>query len=140
MLHSYAPRSIDVPVDERIVERLRTEYRAENLAKWPLRAEVDLITRDPSGRRLADDALVAAVEAALDRAGIRHAEGEAYGLHPTSLAGLHAARHPGRTLCVEMRRDLLAAEFTPFAEMRIVPAKAERFARAFAEAVAATSS
>jgi len=139
-LHSYAPRSIDVPVDERIVERLRTEYREENLSKWPLRAEVDLITRDPSGTRLAGDALVAAVQAALDRTGLRHAESAAYGLHPATLAGLHAAHHPGRTLCVEMRRDLLATEFTPFAEMEIDPAKADRFARAFADGIAATSS
>lgn len=140
MLHSYAPRSIDVPVDDRIVERLRAEYRPENLAKWPLRAEVDLITRAPDGRRLAGDAVVAAVQGALDRAGLRHAEGAAYALHPSTLAALHAERHPGRTLCVEMRRDLIVPEFTPFAEMTADPAKADRLAAPLAEALSATAS
>lgn len=137
MLHSYAPRSIDVPVDERIVERLRAEYAPERIGTWPLRAEADLITRDPDGRRLADADLVAAVRASLGSAGYGTAEGEAYALHPSTLAWTFASRWPGRTLCIEMRRDLLAREFTPFAEMDIDPAKADRMAAALAPAFAA---
>jgi hypothetical protein len=140
MLHSYAPRSIDVPVDERIVERLRAEYAPGRIETWPLRAEVDLITRDPDGRRLADAGLVASVRSSLERAGYGTAEGEAYALHPSTLAWTFAARWPGQTLCIEMRRDLLARTFTPFAEMEIDPAKAGRMADALAAAFEARPS
>lgn len=137
LVHSYAPRSLDVPVDERIVERLRREYLPENIGRWPLRAEVDLITRDPSGRRVTADGFVAAVQSALARAGIGHAEGAAYALHPSTLAHGFAVRFPDRTLCVEVRRDLLVRAFTPFDEMEVVPEKADRVAAAFADAVLA---
>jgi hypothetical protein len=133
MLHSYAPRSIDVPVDDRIVERLREAYRAEVYSRWPLRAEVDLITRDADGRRLAGDGVVEAMRAACARAGLGCVEGEAYALHPVTLGYAFAARWPGRTLCVEMRRDLLVQEFTPFAEMDVDLDKADRFAAALAD-------
>ena len=134
-MHSYAPRSIDVPVDEKIVERLRAAYEPGVVGTWPLRAEVDLISRTPDGTRVADGALVARIQASLDRAGIRHAESEAYALHPSTLGAVFAARWPRRTICIEMRRDLLVREFTPFQEMEIDPAKADRMAAAFAEAL-----
>jgi predicted N-formylglutamate amidohydrolase len=132
MAHSYAPRSIDVPVDDRIVERLRAEYRPGALEKWPLRAEVDLITTTPDGTMLADAALVERVCAAFARAGVGVAQNGSYGLHPSSMAWIYATKFPGRTLCIEMRRDLLMREFTPFAEMEIDPAKADRMASALA--------
>lgn len=137
MVHTYAPRSVDVPVDDRIVERLREAYLPGNVGKWPLRAEVDLITRTPEGVRVAADGLVEAMQAALTRAGFRHAESEAYALHPSTLAAQLAARHPGRTLCVEMRRDLVAREFTPFAEMAIDPAKADKLAASLCDGLTA---
>jgi len=127
-VHTYAPRSVDVAVDEHVVANLREAYRPEVVGRWPLRSEVDLITRDPDGRRLADEGLVTALHAAFAAAGVGSAENHAYALHPSTLAAVHAARFPGRTLCFEMRRDLLVAEFTPFAEMRIDPAAAERMA------------
>ena len=137
MLHSYAPRSIDVPVDDRIVQRLRAAYRPGVYETWPLRAEVDLITRDLQGKRLAADAVVEALRAACARAGIECVEGKAYALHPSTLAWTFASRWPGRTLCVEMRRDLLAAEFTPFSEMAIDPEKAVRLAAVLADGLVA---
>ncbi len=136
-VHSYAPRTVDVAVDEHVVASLHDAYRPGVVERWPLRPEVDLITRDPSGRRLADEALVAALRAAFSRAGIGAAEDHAYNLQPSTLAAVHAARFPGRTLCFEMRRDLLVEAFTPFAEMRVAPAAAERFAGVLAEALAA---
>jgi predicted N-formylglutamate amidohydrolase len=135
MAHSYAPRSIDVPVDDRIVERLRAEYQPGALEKWPLRAEVDLITTSPDGTMLADAALVERLRAAFGREGFVVAQNGAYALHPSSMAWVYATKFPGRTLCIEMRRDLLMREFTPFAEMEIDPAKADRMASALASAL-----
>jgi hypothetical protein len=43
--------------------------------------------------------------------------------------------HPGRTACIEVRRDLLAAPFEPFAEMTIGRDKVDRLAPAFTSAV-----
>ncbi len=136
MLHSYAPKNIDVPVDERIVERLREAYSPDVYPKWTLRAEVDLITNAPDGTLLADDALAARVSAGFEREGFQVARNGAYSLHPSSMGHLLASRHLGRTLCIEMRRDLLAREFTPFGEMDIDPSSADRMASVLAESLA----
>ncbi len=135
MVHSYAPRSVDVPVDERIVERLRAAYAPAQLERWPLRHPVDLITRGPGGDVLASERLRRRAQAAFERAGYECAENAGYSLHPSTAAHALALRHPGRTLCLELRRDLLAVEFTPFAEMAIDPAKVERLATPLAEAL-----
>lgn len=134
MLHSYAPRSIDVPVDDRIVERLRDAYRPETVGSWPLRPEADLITRTPEGERLASAALVEATQRALGAVGVTAQEGVTYPLHPSTLGRRLAQRWRGQTLCVELRRDLLADPFDPFAEMRISPAAADRLGAALAQA------
>ena len=135
MLHSYAPRSVDVPVDERIVERLRAAYSPEQIERWPLRSSVDLITRGPGGDLLASERLSTRARAAFERAGHAPAENAAYHLHPSTVAHALALRHPGRTLCLELRRDLLVAGFTPFREMAIDPAKVDRLAAPLAEAL-----
>jgi len=119
----------------RIVERLRAEYRPDAIGKWPLRAEVDLITTAPDGTMLADAALVGRARAAFEREGMVVAQNGAYALHPSSMAWVYATKFPGRTLCIEMRRDLLMREFTPFQEMEIDPAKADRMAVALAGAL-----
>ncbi len=137
MVHTYAPRSIDVPVDEHIVARLRAEYAPDRIATWPLRPQVDLIARDPDGRTLASAALLASAQAAFARAGLTVAVNGTYPLHPVTQAHRLAARHPERTLCLELRRDLLVREFTPFAEMDPDPLKVDRAAAAMAEAVLA---
>lgn len=136
MVHSYAPRSVDVPVDEHIVASLRAAYAPERVASWPLRAEVDLIVDTPTGERLAEDALVERVRANFVGAGFEVELNGAYSLMPGTLATLLAERHRGRTLCLELRRDLLVAEFTPFQEMRAEPAKVERAAAPLAAALA----
>ncbi len=138
MVHTYAPRSVDVAVDDEVVARLHEAYRPENLPRWPLRAEVDLIVTDPDGRRLADATLVERVKASFARLGIGPAEARAYSLHPDTLAATFAARYPGRTLCFEVRRDLLVPTFTPFVELSPDPAAVDRFAAPFAEALFAT--
>jgi hypothetical protein len=136
MLHSYAPKNIDVPVDERIVERLREAYSPGVYPKWTLRAEIDLITNAPDGALLADEALIGRVSAGFVREGFEVARNGAYSLHPSSMGHLLASRHRGRTLCLEMRRDLLARVFTPFDEMDIDPAKADRMAAVLAGCLA----
>ncbi len=133
MVHSYAPRSIDVPVDEKIVASLRAAYRPENIGNWPLRAEVDLIADDPEGRLLACEPLLRELLAS----DLRAVRCGSYALHPSTLAHAFATKYPGRTLCLEVRRDLLVAEFTPFAEMRADPRKLERIALPLARAALA---
>jgi hypothetical protein len=137
MVHTYAPRSLDIPVDDRIVERLRSEYAPDRIGRWPMRPEVDLIADDEDGRRLASDALTAHCEHALRAAGFAVANGATYHLHPATMAHQLALRHPDRTLCVEFRRDLLVPEFTPFAEMLPDPERVERAAAALAAGLAA---
>ena len=137
MLHSYAPREVDVPVDERIVERLRQAYAPDKIETWPLRAEVDLITRSEAGTRMASGDLIAALLGALRAAGLDAREGSTYLLHPSTVALWLAERHPERTICLEMRRDLLVGAFTPFAEMPGDPVRTAGMARALAAGIRA---
>lgn len=135
MVHSYAPRSIDVPVDERIVERLRAEYEPGRLETWPERAPVDLILDAADAAPTASIALAAAVEQAYRAEGFHVARNGSYALHPVTTAFHFSTRHPQRTLCLELRRDLLVRAFTPFAEMVGDPARIARMAVPLARAV-----
>lgn len=138
MVHSYAPRSIDVPIDADIVRHLRAAYAPDKIGSWPLRAPVDLIVHDPDGAMLASPALFAAVQAAYAQAGVDVVVDGAYNLHPVTLAHEFAVRHAQRTLCLELRRDLLVPEFTPFQEMHVDPAKVDRMAAPLAAAIRQT--
>jgi hypothetical protein len=135
LVHSYAPWSIDVAVDEDVVAALRVEYAPERLARWPLRAPIDLIVDTPEGERLADPALVERSARDLAAAGFEVAHNAAYALVPGTLATLLAHRHRGRTLCLEVRRDLLVPAFTPFVELHADPARVERVAAPLARAL-----
>jgi predicted N-formylglutamate amidohydrolase len=134
LVHTYAPRSIDVPVDDRIVAALREAYAAERFGSWPLRAPVDLITCDPEGRLLASPVLADAAEAGFVAAGFEVQRNGAYTLHPATLAHGFAQQYPRQLLCLEVRRDLLVPEFTPFREMLPDPAKVARAAAPLADA------
>lgn len=136
-VHTYAPRSIDVPVDANIGQALRDAYRPERIATFALRPEVDLITDEPDGRTLASPRLVAEATAALSAAGFEVARNATYPLHPVTLAHEFAARQAAATLCFEVRRDLLLPAFVPFQELRVDAAKVERAAAPLAAAVAA---
>lgn len=135
LLHTYAPRSVDVQVDPDIVANLRRAYLPEVEPTWPLRPEIDVIGRSLDGALHVDAALLGRLVAAFGAIGLPVATGETYPLHPSTWAFHHAARHPGRTLCVEVRRDLLAAPFTPFAQMAISPHQATLLGRALASAI-----
>ena len=57
------------------------------------------------------------------------------GMVPIGTAAGIAARFPGRTLCFEVRRDLLVRRFTPFAEMATDPDAVDRMAAPIASAL-----
>ena len=137
LLHTYAPRSVDVEVDLDIVAKLRHAWQPEVVPTWPLRPEVDIIGRGVDGASHAPSAVAAALREALAARGITAADSATYPLHPSTLAWEHATRLPGRALCVEVRRDLLADPFEPFAQMRIGEAQVSRLAEPFATALRA---
>lgn len=137
-VHTYAPRSIDVPVDDNIGSALRAAYAADRIGSWPLRPHVDLITHDPGGRELASPALAARAEAEFTAAGFEVARNATYPLHPVTLAYTFAEQQPRSTLCLELRRDLLLAEFVPFRELLPEPGRVARAAAPLAAAVLAT--
>lgn len=137
LLHTYAPRTVDVQVDLDIVANLRRAYQPEVEPTWPLRPEVDVIGRGTDGTDYTPPAVTAALRHHLGALGVEVADGATYPLHPSTLAFAHVLARPGRALCVEVRRDLLADPFEPFAEMRIAAAKAERLARPLAAALSA---
>jgi len=133
LLHSYAPRSVDVEVDANIVTNLRRAYEPEVASTWPLRPELDVIARDAEGTNHAPVAVVDVLRRELP--GVTIADSATYPLHPSTLAWDHVMARPGRALCLEVRRDLLADPFEPFAQMRIAAAKVDRLAGPLATAL-----
>lgn len=135
--HTYAPRSVGIErVDTDIVTNLHRVYAPDLADTWPLRPEVDLITRTPKGTDLAAD-LAAEVFEALAAAGVHVVDGDTYALHPATMGAQRAAAWPGQTLCWEVRRDLLADPWPPFSQARICDERVARFVPAFADATAA---
>lgn len=135
MVHSYAPRSVDVEVDGDVVRALRRAYHPERYRSWPERPEIDLITEDPEGRRLSSEPLTSLLRRSLEGTGFAVAENASYRLHPATAGHRLSARWPGRILCFEVRRDLLGAPWRPFVESRIGPRKVARLARPIAAAI-----
>jgi hypothetical protein len=126
LLHTYAPRSVDVQVSLDIVRDLRAAYA--NPEQWPLRPEIDVIHRDPDGVATLTPAGLAALGVALTDAGYLYAEGETYPLHPVTMAHAHVTRHPGQVACLEVRRDLLTEQFVPFWQVQVDPLRVSRVA------------
>ncbi|MBA2661665.1 MAG: N-formylglutamate amidohydrolase [Bradymonadaceae bacterium] len=135
LLHTYSPRSVDVQVDEDIVKNLRRAYEPEIEPSWPLRPEIDVICRDSEGRDHAPRELLEALRKELAALDWPLSEGSTYPLHPSTMAWDHVMERPGRALCLEVRRDLLADPFDPFVQMHIGAEKIERVARALARAL-----
>jgi len=135
MLHTYAPRTVDVEVDADIVKNLRHAYLPEVEPTWPLRPEIDVISRALDGTSYAPVDVVDTLRAALAADGITVADGATYPLHPSTVAWDHVMARPGRALCVEVRRDLLADPFEPFAQMTIGAAKVARLTAPFVTAL-----
>jgi hypothetical protein len=135
-LHSYAPRSVEIDdAGIRIAAALRDAYRPERYEEWPRRPAVEIIDSSPQGECLSSPALIEAVEREFASIGIAVERNRTYRLDPVTSGHAHAARHPGRVLCVEINRELLADPFDPFVEMRISAARATRMAVPLAAAL-----
>ena len=134
LLHTYAPRTVDVEVGLDIAARMRDAYARPE--QWPLRPAIDVIARTTDGEIVADARVVDAIVEAGRSLGHDVAVSATYPIHPTSHAWRHSRTWPRRVVCLEVRRDLLADPFVPFAEMRIDTAAATRIARALATALA----
>lgn len=135
MLHTYAPRNVDVEVDAHIVTSLRRAYEPAVEPTWTLRPPVDVIGRGTDGTVYAPPVVFAALREGLGAVGVAVADGETYPMHPSTLAWHHATAWPGRTLCLEVRRDLVADPFTPFAQMHIGADKVAHLAGPIAAAL-----
>lgn len=136
MLHTYAPRTVPIDeIDGRIVERLHAAYAPAMFDALPLRPEIDFITRPPSGESWVCGALVERLAAAWTHAGFSPTIGATYPLHPATLAHDFARAYPDRTLCLELRRDLIVERFTPFAEMHADPERVAALVRPIAPVI-----
>lgn len=132
MLHTYAPRTVGISqIDRDIVRNLAAVYVPDVYAAWPLRPEADLLTATPEGVDLSDRAAVEGILAALRAAGVAAGEGETYPLHPVTTAYHHAARYPGQTVCMEVRRDMLV-DFVPFVPLSPDPKRVASIGAAIA--------
>jgi len=135
LLHTYAPRDVGVEVDLEIVKSLRAAYQPAKEPTWPMRPEIDVISKALDGTDHAPAAVVDELRKNMAAASVTVADGATYPLHPSTLAYDHVVARPGRALCLEVRRDLVADPFEPFAQMRISPAKVERLAVPLAAAL-----
>lgn len=138
-LHTYAPRTVNLgQIRGDIVSALHAAYEPETYSQWTLRPEIDLISETPEGEALTDASWLRSVREAYESAGCEVEENGAYRLIPGTMGRVYAERHRGRVLCVELRRDLLADPFEPFAEMTISTEKARHLAGPLAASFLAT--
>lgn len=119
LLHTYAPREVDVQVDLDIVARLRAAWAPGTAGTWPLRPELDVIHRTLEGASTVTPGLMADLAALAGARGWTLGDSHCYPMHPSTLAWDHVMALPDRTLCLEVRRDLLTAPFDPFVQMTI---------------------
>jgi len=134
--HSYGPRSLGIEaVDAKIVDNLRWACAPDRHDSWPLRCEIDLLTRDGDRRELAPAGLEAELLAAFAGAGFEVEANDTYFLHPSTLGYQWSTEYPERVLSLEVRRDLLVEAWLPFEPMQPVAAKCDRVARVLAAAL-----
>ena len=135
-LHTYAPRDVRIKhIDDDIVRALRAAYEPRRFKTWERRPDVDVISEDTSGTRLAPPGLVERLAREYAAIGVEMAENATYRLHPETMGYRHSAAFPGQVLCLEISRELLADPFTPFSEMCIGVQKVSRMARPVARAL-----
>lgn len=131
--HTYGPRSLGIDaVDDDIVHKLEWACAPEREHTWPLRAEIDLLTRDGDGIELSIPGAERALLEAFTAAGFQPKANETYYLHPSSLGHTWSTAYLGQVLSLEVRRDLLVERWRPFDEMRALPEKTERVAAVLA--------
>ena len=135
LLHTYAPRSVEIEVGPDIGPKLRAAYEPDVEPTWKMRPEIDVISKDLDGKSYAPPAVLEALRARLAALELPVAESATYPMHPSTLAYDHVIARPGRAICVEVRRDLLADPFTPFAQMTIGTQKVARLTGPFVNAL-----
>lgn len=135
LLHSYAPRTVGVEVDANIVQSLHAAYAPDVVGTWPARPEMDVIGRGPDGTLHAPAAVVDVLRADLAASGMTLGDSHTYKLHSSTLGWEHAMRLPGRSLCLEIRRDLFVEHFEPFVEARIDPTRTAALAEPIVKAL-----
>jgi hypothetical protein len=132
--HTYGPVTLGIDaIDDDIVHNLRAAHAPDVVGSWPLRAQVDLITRDAAGVELAPAGAADALVDAYADLGVEVVVGGTYYLHESTMGALWSARYPGRVLCLEIRRDLLVREWVWNAEMEVDPDAVDRFAGPLAD-------
>jgi hypothetical protein len=135
--HTYGPRSLGIDkVDDEIVAKLRWATEPERHEAWPMRAEIDLLTRDGDGELFAPAGVEEALLSAFERAGFEAKANDTYYLHPAGLGHTWSTEYPGRVVCLEVRRDLLVDEWRWNEEMLPVDEKVARVARVLAPVLA----
>lgn len=137
LMHTYAPRTVGVEVDHDIVTNLHRAYSPELASTWPERPELDVIGRSLDGTLLAPAHVIDALERELLTDGLRLGDSATYPLHPSTMGYHHAVALPERCLCLEVRRDLFADRFVPFAEATPEPERVTALAAPIARALAA---
>jgi hypothetical protein len=134
--HTYGPVSMGIDsVDDDIVTKLHWALAPERADTWPTRPEVDLIHTTADGTSLAPAGLIEDLASALQADGLDVANGHTYYLHPSTMGFAWSNRYPGQVLSLEVRRDLVVEQWTPFAEMTVREAALGPFARPIARAL-----
>jgi hypothetical protein len=136
--HTYGPRTLGIEaVDDTIVEQLHWAHEPQRYETWPVRAELDLLTRDGEGTLWAPEGLEEDLLAAFASAGYSPRANDTYYLHPATLGHRWCVQYPGQLVCLEVRRDLLVGEWRYAEEMLALPQAVERIADVLAPAVGA---
>ena len=134
--HTYGPRTLGVDsVGDDIVEKLRWAHEPDRVETWPLRPDVDLITRSQDGAVSAALDVAERVAAAYRALGLNVGDNATYHIHPSTLAHRWAARLPARVFCLEVRRDLLVRSWTWNDDNEVLGPAVERFAAPIAAAI-----
>lgn len=136
--HTYAPRTVGIAeVGHDIVEQMHRVWAPGVAETWPLRSEVDVITADANGHRQCPEGAVERLLAGFGALGVEAVENGTYWLHPASRAAELSDRHPRRLLCLEVRRDLVMRNWTPFVECEADPERVAAFGALLGETMAA---
>lgn len=134
--HTYGPYLLPIAkIDHQIVEHLVAAHAPDVLPTLGVRAEVDLLTDTAEGQQLSDLTLTDEVESGLRGAGLEVVRNGSYRLLPGSQTFRQSARHPGRVLCLEVRRDRLVERYTALEPMTLDASSVERVARPIASAI-----
>ena len=134
--HTYSPRSMGIPgVDDNIVAALRAAYAEPQWSKWPLRPDIDLITKDQDGVGFAAEGMAEDLLAAYRALGFDAVDSMTYTLHPSTQGTRYTKRYPGQTIALEVRRDLLRKRFHLFEELEVSPSAVDRIAGPLADEI-----